>query len=131
MGGLRSEKSYVRSKNIGVSGVEAWTRVVSEWFATNETGHGHSDELMWTQYAVDMYRSVPRLTTTVRASLQEAGLPYEWPETETTERCLVMNVDRCGGDQYRAVIDGLRPHCAQVAPNSETQGSAGQYDHRR
>lgn len=70
-------------------------------------------------------------TRTVRASLQEAGLRYEWPETETTERRLVMNVERCGGDQYRVVIDGLRPHCAQVASTSETQGSAGQYDHRR
>ena len=113
--------------------MEAWTRVASEWFVANDTGHGHSDELVWAEYEVDTHRSIPTLTTTIPASLQnalqQAGLQYEWPETETTERGLVMSVDRYGGDQCRAIIEGLRPHCAQVALTSETESSLGHGDH--
>jgi hypothetical protein len=123
----------VRSKHIGGSDVEAWTRVASEWFVANDTGQGHSDELVWAEYVVDTHRSVPTLTTTVPASLQaalqEAGLRYEWPDTETTERGLVMTVDRYGADQFSAIIEGLRPHCARVASTSETEGSSSHHDH--
>jgi hypothetical protein len=114
--------------------VEAWTRIASQWFVANDAGHGRSDELVWAEYVVDTFRSVPTLTTTVPASLQnalqEAGLQYEWPETETTERGLAMTVDRYGADQYRAIIDGLRPHCAQIAATSGEEGSGGHHDHQ-
>jgi hypothetical protein len=110
-------------------GLEAWAKVASDWFITNDTGHAHTEDLVWSEYAVDLHRIVPTLTTTIPESLQNAlrsaGLQYEWPATEVTEGGMAMSVDKYDEREFTAIMAGLRLHCP---PHLSALGTADSDD---